>query len=944
MRHTRKIAAVGLSSAALFAVKVAVAEAPPAGTVIGNVATATYYDENNNKYVSTSNLVQTKVKQVYAVDVNKQVDEVEAIPGQVLNIPFTVKNEGNGNDTLTLEATSNSTDITIEGIYLDKNNNGVVDPGEEKVDQVDLNMGESVPVIVVAKVSPDAQPDTQAGITLKATSKGDPTKSDSDTTKVNVVSDAVLQISMAVDKSVAKPGDTLTYTVDFTNTGNKPANATTVNIDGNNKEGILVYSQIPKDTTFVADSVQGTPVGGQVVYSTDNGNTWTTQQPQNLEDITNVGYFIPDDNPTDGQKTAVLDPDQQGSLTFKVQVVDKPTSNEILNNATAEYASYNDGSQKTAKSNTVKTQIPASETASVDICCDSTVKNVPAGSWAEFKHTVTNNGTNPDVINLEYNATNLPPGSVVEFWNGDGTAKLIDTNGDGKIDVGELPAGENATVTVKVFVPADADNGTYTLDIIASSSLNPDKTDKVTDTIDGIITSSVDIAKVNAAGDGDNTNDNITLNDNGTDGIINKVNPGETIYIPFEVVNNGGSPDSFGITVDNLTINGAVAEVYKDTNGDHQINGEDQKVTNTGLLGGTTLKEAASSGSKTITVYNVANFKPGDKVIVGTGTDNRETLTVDSVDPDKQQITFKEALQNDHQPGEKVSEVFYGIVKVDVPPDATAQTGQMNVTAKSANSDTSDTMSAQYEVLKVYDVSVSPDNNAQIPPGGTVTYQHTVKNLSNTNAEVQITVPTDTKLSYVILDENKNPQGTTYSVNLKPGESSTFYVKAVAPSSVEPGTVESIPVNATIKDENGKVLASDTATDTTTIIQGYLQLTKYAKDANCQNEISEIEPGGIICYQIKYQNIGTQKALNVVITDPIPQYTQYEPNSLCLDTNCDGQCDTNLTDSAGDDAAEYDSSNNKVVFRVGENATATKGGTLNPGQGGCVIFKVKVNQ
>jgi hypothetical protein len=63
-----------------------------------------------------------------------------------------------------------------------------------------------------------------------------------------------------------------------------------------------------------------------------------------------------------------------------------------------------------------------------------------------------------------------------------------------------------------------------------------------------------------------------------------------------------------------------------------------------------------------------------------------------------------------------------------------------------------------------------------------------------------------------------------------------------------------------------------------------------------------------------------------------------------LDTNCDGQCDTNLTDSAGDDAAEYDSSNNKVVFRVGENATATKGGTLNPGQGGCVIFKVKVNQ
>jgi len=949
MRHKGALV-FGLSSVALFAAKAANAAMPPAG-VIGNVATATYYDENNNQYTSTSNLVQTVVKQVYGVDVQEQVPTVDATPGQILNIPFTVTNTGNGLDTFDLNATTNSTYVTIEGIYLDANNNGVVDPGEESVDAVTLNMGETANVVVVASVSPDAPPGEQIAVTLNATSQGDPTKSDNATTTVNVVNDAVLQISMDVDKAIAYPGETLTYTVNFSNVGNFPANATDVTIDGSTKTGIIVYAHIPDDTTLVNGTVEGTPTGGTVVYSA-NGQDWTTTYDNATHKY--VGYFIPDANPDDGVYEEVLAPDQQGSLIFKVVISDTPQDNIIPNNATIIYRLYNVDEVRNATSNTVITQIPAEATAYVDICCNQNKTNVPAGSWVTFQHVVTNNGTNPDTINLYTANENLPPGTIIEFWNADGSAKLIDTNGDGYVDVGELQPNENATITVKVFIPGDATNGTYSFDVVAASSINPDKTDSVTDQIIGIIQASVDIAKVGYAGDADPTNDNITLTDNGTNGIINIVYPGEAIILPFEVVNNGGSPDSYGLYVNNLNINGTTAQIYKDVNRDQKLDAGDVEVTGTDLLGGTTLAADASAGDTTVKVYNVANFVEGDVVIVGTDTANREIKEIASVDIDNNTITFTTPLDYDHPAGDKVSELFYGIVKIDVPPETLAHNDTIEIVANSTSSNTNDTMSAQYKVLEMYDVSVSPDNNGQIPPGGTLTYQHVVENLSNTPVTVQISIPTDTVLSYTLLDADKNPVGTSMNVTLDPlgGTNSTytFYVKVIAPTTVEPGTVEAIQVNASIVDDQGNVLASDYATDTTTIISGYLQLTKYALDANCANEITEVFPGETICYKVEYRNIGTLNAYRVIITDPIPEYTTFNESGfdtnkgLCLDTDCDGVCDTALTNQAGDDQGEYNATLNQVVFRVGANATATEGGVVQPGEYGCVLFKVDVNK
>src|SRR5262252_9145314 len=58
--------------------------APPAGTTIGNQATATYQDAASNSYTVTSNPVTTVVQQVASVTLNSNNARVVAPGGQAV--------------------------------------------------------------------------------------------------------------------------------------------------------------------------------------------------------------------------------------------------------------------------------------------------------------------------------------------------------------------------------------------------------------------------------------------------------------------------------------------------------------------------------------------------------------------------------------------------------------------------------------------------------------------------------------------------------------------------------------------------------------------------------------------------------------------------------------------------------------------------------------------
>lgn len=126
--------------------------------------------------------------------------------------------------------------------------------------------------------------------------------------------------------------------------------------------------------------------------------------------------------------------------------------------------------------------------------------------------------------------------------------------------------------------------------------------------------------------------------------------------------------------------------------------------------------------------------------------------------------------------------------------------------------------------------------------------------------------------------------------------------------------------------------------------------TKTVTDVNG----GDLLPGDVLEYTITYQNTGNDAAVDVVLTDAIPTNTTYETGSLQILTDPDSALTTPVTQSdvPNDDRAEFDSANNRVVFRSGIGANSTTGGRVpfdDPNVAGsvddtvAVRFRVRVN-
>ncbi|MFS8083663.1 MAG: T9SS type A sorting domain-containing protein [Ginsengibacter sp.] len=114
------------------------------------------------------------------------------------------------------------------------------------------------------------------------------------------------------------------------------------------------------------------------------------------------------------------------------------------------------------------------------------------------------------------------------------------------------------------------------------------------------------------------------------------------------------------------------------------------------------------------------------------------------------------------------------------------------------------------------------------------------------------------------------------------------------------------------------------------------------KDEN-NNHLAE--SGEQLTYTISGANSGQGNANFIVLTDTLPSGVTYLPNSLQL-INSAGLVPGPLTDTSGDDVAEFIKSGNLQIvrFRIGNGANDTTGGTLLNNQDYSVQFKVTVNQ
>ncbi|MDB5277912.1 MAG: hypothetical protein JWR61_2867 [Ferruginibacter sp.] len=121
--------------------------------------------------------------------------------------------------------------------------------------------------------------------------------------------------------------------------------------------------------------------------------------------------------------------------------------------------------------------------------------------------------------------------------------------------------------------------------------------------------------------------------------------------------------------------------------------------------------------------------------------------------------------------------------------------------------------------------------------------------------------------------------------------------------------------------------------------QPAIHLTNTVIDAN---NSGTAEPGEVLTYKLKGNNISSFNALAVILKDSLPSTVTYVSNSLMVNYGT-GITAGLKTDAADSDIAEYDAASNTITFRVGTGADSFSGGSVAPADSFEVQFQVIVN-
>lgn len=183
-------------------------------------------------------------------------------------------------------------------------------------------------------------------------------------------------------------------------------------------------------------------------------------------------------------------------------------------------------------------------------------------------------------------------------------------------------------------------------------------------------------------------------------------------------------------------------------------------------------------------------------------------------------------------------------------------------------------------VSRVYGVEITPstDERTSVEPGSAVTYPATIKNIGNTPDTFSISASSDQGWAvrvYPDLNHDKILQDgeriPVYSTPLlNPDGRYDVIIEVLVPSTASMGTRDKEHMTATSAGDGTK---SDGIELTTTVGGPSLTLTK-------TSDKEEVFPGEEITYTITVSNFGTRNAQNLSLTDQIPPYTSYVPESV----------------------------------------------------------------
>jgi uncharacterized repeat protein (TIGR01451 family) len=864
----------------------------PAGSVIGNQATATYTDANNVSRQAFSNLVQTSVTQIYKGTLNQSQSKY-ATPGTQVLFPHTYQNTGNGPDTVTFTYPTVGSDLTNVHVYIDANGDGIPD------NTTDLNntaipvaASAYVKVVVVATLSSGAvktDPAANFQLSLNAASGGSGTVTGNPNTDTVVYSsNGVINVTKSM-VPVSGQNGLYTVTLTYTNTGN--ATATTVAmIDDLVAQGTN-FTYCKGSTVLTCSSGTGSATWNGTGFTDASGGptglTWTVTTPTGGMTAT-VASVAPGVTGTVTYNLLAATPSTYPA-TFtnyaKYQYVDGggntiPSGSTYINTNTISlgfngYAGVKFTAATAMLPATAVTYTAGSGTApAVNTTPDTDLITAPtvysAGTTIFWSQTITNKGQVTDTFNLTLDsagagtaldptiANPFPSGTTFQLYRSDGKTPLTDSNGDGIVDSGPLAANGTTVIVVAATVPANftvTSSTTYAVNVIATST-NATASNFATPGLQDGIQDEVTITSTKNAGVDVAANAADTIG-NGT-GVSGEAagpytgNPGAVIAIPFWIFNNGTStaPDAYNLsfrysTTDIGTLSTPLTPFTSTQAG--------TTPPASGTIPAWTVQIAPNTGASCSTYGAPVT---ASSVIAQGG--NAEYCLVMQVPAGYAQGTYYFAVQ-----------------------------------AQSSGTGGIDQMAVKATVNSYASVSISPNNQGTIYAGGTVSYKHVITNGGNVTETVNFTTPTNTNSGgWTVAIFAADGTGTlntlatpvvpgTTTVSLNPAASAIYYLVVQAPAGANPGDVDVTGWGITVTGNNSTAIA---ITDTTTVVSGQVKLVKSLwVDKPCTHGTptfittsgSTVTSGQCIMYQIVATNTGTTNATALTIADGAPPYTTY---------------------------------------------------------------------
>lgn len=876
------------------------ASLPPAGSTIGNQATAEYVDTGGEVRRVYSNTVKTIVQQVYEVDIEPAIEK-RGVKGDSVLFPFTVLNPGNGNDSY--QVTVNEVTDICEGtplVYRDVQPDGQPDGPELNlpVTTDTLAPGGTQNFVMRCTISTTAVVGETGSIEITATSNGDDTKSDSVIDKV-VISEVAMDVTKSYDIYAGPRGAMVEVTLLYQNTGPKP---TDINVSDDLPVGFeyvensAIWDQ--QGGVNLTDANDTEPAaGGGLVYSYTGGNAGDHQNGRLMFTAMQVQAY------------------RGGSVKFRVEVpldyVDPDGFNNIIN-----IAKFGDGSPGSILTPTNPAVFKVKGKPGLDFDdpdndnqANAPRDNVPGngeyfvesatkGSVVQFYNVVKNTGderaTFDIVVDANLAGTNYVPfpgasTPMLRFWNParqEATSALTDSDGNGIIDTGPMEPGQVKVVVLEVALDASAvGDGPFAYRKTATSTTDPSLTDTMYDVLGKIEVGQVDLTngRAGCVPTGNLMTDQCTSGGAGPGPGTEPVTvatavPGDKVSFPLYIKNFGGAYESFGVNADaDNTFNPPV--IYTNWNVRFFIDADGMDAGNDGMRDDDATTQLVETGVIAPNTYKLI----WAEVEVPSAIDYTEASMMDN-----DAFLFNFYFQ------------------------AIATTGGAQATM--------DVKLDQIKILKAPSLSVAPDQSADIKPTDCAVHQHWVQNNGNiplgaNGNELHLTLtntPMTTPPKFITRAFWENPAVAApdgllgnddveitanpfnFADGLAVGEQHSILIEVCPGQGVVHGDTVNTNVEWCVTPPNGNPanaadqLACDSADDHTEVVDVAVNLTKSQQVLpSCKGEdldplgynaaAADVNPGECICYKIDAENTSVDlPAGDVVIYDEIPAWTTYE--------------------------------------------------------------------